>query len=45
MFKVGDIVKAKAITPYAVTTNGWTGTVLKIDRNNIFVGGRIEDSG
>lgn len=39
MFKVRDIVKAKAITPYAVTTNGWIGTVLKIDRNCICVNG------
>lgn len=40
MFKVGDVVKAKAITPYGVTTNGWIGTVLKIDGNDICVYGK-----
>lgn len=40
MFKVGDVVKAKAITPYAITTDGWTGTVLVIEGDNIFVDGK-----
>ena len=40
MFKVGDVIRAKAITPYAITTDGWTGTVLVIEGNNIFVDGK-----
>ena len=38
MFKVGDVVKAKAITPYAITTDGWVGTVLEVVNGNDKIG-------
>lgn len=39
MFNVGDTVKAKERTPYAITTNGWVGVVEDRDDGHITVRG------
>lgn len=39
-FKIGDIVVAHKVTPYSITTKGWTGKVTRISsssEDNIFV--------
>lgn len=36
-FKVGDKVKAKTGAPYGITTNGWEGTVTRVDDTMISV--------
>ena len=46
-FKIGDRVIAQRGAPYGVTTNGWRGRVIDIDKHiddNIFVKGRNGES-
>lgn len=43
MFNIGDIVRAKEITPYVIITNGWIGTVLDINGSDIRVGREDDD--
>ena len=45
-FKVGDRVIAQRGAPYSITTNGWQGRVIEIDKyndDNILVGGRSSE--